>query len=370
MQNMHESYRLLPENEKFLRSKIEKSRTIVLKLGTNILNTPIQKKNKKYFQELAAVVKNLKAAGKNVLIVSSGAVGIGKTQLNLGDRLQIAEKQALASIGQSLLIEKYRAAFQKHNLQVGQILVAKSDFSSRTNYRNLTNTIHKLLEWGVVPVINENDAVTIEELRLGDNDSLSASIASLFPDSLLLLLTTVEGFMIDGKLVEHVERVPAQLLKHAGNPLPGGTGGMVTKLKAGQSLLQSSLIMAICSGWEPANIEKVLRLQFAGTWFFNRDIEKALPAKKRWVLQNRHIAARITVDRGAEQALCNKNASLLSVGIVHIQGDFLAQEVLVVRNEKNEEIAKGLAKISSAELQKNKKKVVIHKDTLVLLADA
>lgn len=369
MLEKHPHYLLSAGNKKWLLKKLERSNTIILKLGTNILNSPLETGSADYFNRLAKSVVSIKKSGKRVLIVSSGAVGMGKSQLGGKENLQISEKQALASVGQSLLIEKYRVAFLKHKVNVGQILVSKSDLSNRTSYRNLMNTLNQLLEWDVVPIINENDAVNIEELRFGDNDTLASSMASFFSDSVLLILTTVNGYQIEGKLAEHIPAISHEVKRHAGLALPGGTGGMITKLKSAQHLLRSALLMGIFAGKDPGDLKKILSASIPGTWFFNNESEKVMPAKKRWILQNKHLAAKLTIDAGAAQALLEKNASLLAVGIQKVSGSFSHGEIVQVLDEAGNSIAKGQVQVNSKDIESNQKKVVIHKDVLVLIKD-
>ena len=185
----------------------------------------------------------------------------------------------------------------------------------------------------------------------------------------LLVLTTVNGFQVEGKLAEHIPVVTSEIQRHAGMALPGGTGGMITKLKSAQYLLRSALIMGIFDGNDPERLKEMLAAEMSGTWFFNTESEKVMPAKKRWILQNKHVVAKIMVDKGAVKALFEQNASLLAVGIKKVIGTFSESEIVQVVDESGSLIAKGQVQANSKGLLSYQKKVVIHKDVLVLVRD-
>ena len=182
----------------------------------------------------------------------------------------MSEKQALASLGQSLLIDSYRNAFAKEKLAAAQILVTRTDFENKLHRQNLKATLNQLLDWGAVPVINENDAIANEEIKVGDNDNLSADIALLYPKSLLVLLTTVDAFYRDGKAVPHIAKISADVKKHAGDALEGGggTGGMITKLQAGDKILNAGQIMNIAPGKNMKIVRRLMAGEAVGTWFY------------------------------------------------------------------------------------------------------
>lgn len=248
---------------------------VVLKFGTGVLTEHIERGSQTYFRSIARECLELQKQGKKVIIVSSGAVGFGRAILKERNRLtlpkaSVSEKQALASLGQSLLIDSYRNAFAKEKLAAAQILVTRTDFENKLHRQNLKATLNQLLDWNAVPVINENDAIANEEIKVGDNDNLSADIALLFPRSLLVLLTTVDAFYRDGRPVTHIGRVSAEIKRFAGDTPEGGggTGGMITKLQAAEKVLAAGQVMAIASGKKMRILRRLMAGQAAGTWFY------------------------------------------------------------------------------------------------------
>jgi glutamate 5-kinase len=258
-----------------LRTRLQNTTHVILKFGTGVLTEHIETRSSAYFRSVAKECNELQKQGKKVIIVSSGAVGFGRAILKEQNRLtlpkaSVSEKQALASLGQSLLIDSYRNAFAKENLAAAQILVTRTDFENKLHLQNLKATLNQLLDWGAVPVINENDAIANEEIKVGDNDNLSADIALLYPKSLLVLLTTVDAFYREGKPVPHITRVSADVKKHAGDALEGGggTGGMVTKLQAAEKILAAGQIMNIAAGKKMRIVRQLITGQQVGTWFY------------------------------------------------------------------------------------------------------
>jgi len=272
--------------KKEIRQRLDSVTHVIIKLGTGVITPHISDINQKktsFFQDLALEVLKLQKQNKKVIIVSSGAVGLGsliirnqKTNLintiekNKNEDLEytVPQKQALASLGQSLLIEKYQKSFKKQNIPVSQILVSKIDFQNKKHYANLKNTLDKLLDWQSVPIINENDAVATNELKLGDNDTLSASIATMFENSFLLMLSTTDGFYIQDKKIDYLNTISENELKHAGKAAKGGTGGMKTKLVAAQTIFSSKQIMNISNGSQANIISKLMKGSKIGTWFY------------------------------------------------------------------------------------------------------
>ncbi|MBL8035480.1 MAG: glutamate 5-kinase [Leptospiraceae bacterium] len=255
--------------------KLKKITHVVLKFGTGVLTEHIEKRSNAYFRAIAKECLHLQKIGKKVIIVSSGAVGFGRAILKERNRLtlpkaSVSEKQALASLGQSLLIDTYRTSFAKQRLAAAQVLLTRTDFENKLHLQNLKATLGQLLDWGAVPVINENDTIANEEIRVGDNDNLSADIALLFPRSLLILLTTVDGFYENHSRVGVIRRITAETKKHAGDAVEGGggTGGMITKLQAGEKILKAGQIMSIASGKDIRIVRKILAGEDVGTWFY------------------------------------------------------------------------------------------------------
>ncbi|MCS6972096.1 MAG: glutamate 5-kinase [Turneriella sp.] len=256
-----------------LKQRLSKVTHVVLKFGTGVLTHHIEQNRSRYFRSIARECRLLQEQGKKVVIVTSGAVGFGRIILSRMRSLSlpqatVGEKQALASLGQSLLIDTYRNNFAREKLAAAQILVTRIDFTNRQHRQNLKATLNQLFAWGAVPVINENDAVANEEIKFGDNDNLSADVALLFPHTLLILLTTVDGFYRNGEKVPHIDRITQELRRHAGDAGNGGTGGMITKLQAAEKMLKAGQTMAIASGQDIRVIRRLLAGENAGTWFY------------------------------------------------------------------------------------------------------
>ncbi|MDH5716225.1 MAG: glutamate 5-kinase [Spirochaetia bacterium] len=367
------------EIQPLLQESLKKIKHVVIKIGTNSITPHIENQNSIFFHELADVVLFLQKSGINPIIVSSGAVGLGKELLKrekkdyVQKKITLVEKQALASLGQSLLIDIYRDAFERKNIPIAQILVSKSDFQNRKHYQNLKYTIEQLINWKSVPVINENDAVATEELKVGDNDTLSELIAGMHPYTFLIMLTTVDGFIIENKKIDFIDKISDKYFKHAQGPNEGGIGGMKTKLKSAEKILLSGHIMNICSGKSPKIIYDLLKGEPKGTWFFTSLQKNEVAAKKRWLLHNRHITGSLYIDKGAKEALISKNASLLIVGIEKYDGVFNKGDIIEIFY-KDKKLGKGIISYSNKELEDfliSKKEErgleVIHRDNLILL---
>ena len=374
------------EAQPMIKKYIQESQYVIIKLGTNLLTPfiqyiPLNKINEEqnFFLKLAERVKKIQDSKKNVIIVSSGAVGFGKAMLlknsnyikkiSLNAQTPIIQKQAFASLGQSLLMDIYRNEFKKMELVTAQILVSGSNFRDRTSYKNLKNTIDQLLTWKVIPIINENDSVAIEELSLGDNDTLASSIAGMYPQSILTLLTTIDGFYIDQKRQTIIKKITSKEMKQAGQPLPGGVGGMKTKLYAAKKIMRSGQLMNISSGSSLNTLDQIMNGEDVGTWFFSHSPKNSLKSIKRWLLHNQHSMGCLEVDEGAEKAI-SESASLLAVGLKNVEGNFFSGDIVFVKNEESQIFAKGVTSLSSKDLKslKDPKGVeIIHRDKLLIL---
>lgn len=364
--------------EKNFLEMLNKVTHVVIKLGTNVLTPHISTgDDESYFHKLADEVEKILKTGRHVTIVSSGAVGLGRKEAkrrSLPDSESLRAKQALASIGQSWLIDIYREAFGRINIPVAQILVARDDFRNREHYQNLRNTIATLHSWGCIPIVNENDAVAVQELRLGDNDTLSAQFAGMYPHSLLIILTSVDGFYIENQRIESVTKLEERHFTAAMGPDKGGIGGMRTKLRSARLMIASGQMMNICSGAAPGIISEILQGKHLGTWFYPAALHNPLSARKRWMLHNKFTSGTIEVDDGARRALVEKSASLLPVGIRSVQGDFRKGDLLMISSEAGKNFARGISSYDSrqlAEILLNKEhyhgKEIIHRDNLVFI---
>jgi glutamate 5-kinase len=365
--------------------------TIVVKIGTNLLADKTKGINLHRIEAIARNVALLSSLGHHVALVTSGAIGAGVAALKLKARPKtIPEKQATASIGQPLLMEAYENAFRKHNLTIAQILLTKDDFVNRTRYLNAKNTFTVLQTRGVIPIINENDTVAVDEIKLGDNDNLSAMVANLIDADLLVILSDIDGLFSDDPaknpdavLIPVVEKITPQierLAKSSGTEL--STGGMATKIQAAKRCVSSGIAMIIANGTNPDALSEIFSGTSGGTIFL--PVDKGLTVRKKWIGFVSHAKGYIVVDDGAKHALMHRNKSLLPSGITEVHGDFVANDTIAVRDLQGLEIAKGVTAYSSADLStiKGKKTNVIekmlsrkssgeaiHKDNLVVIGE-
>ena len=303
-------------NHNSLREYLSQTSHVIIKIGTNLITPHIEQNSSIFFEELARQVITIQNLGKKVIIVSSGAVGAGKKSFiekkgHLPTPLTLIDRQALSSLGQCLLMNTYIKYLSQHNLLVSQVLVSRYDFEHQNHYLNLKNTMEQLLEWGIIPIINENDTVAIEELRLGDNDQLAASITSMYSKSILIILTSVDGFYIQDKKQDYIyekllahykysnlnETTLTELITHktnqdimsyAGDPSEGGMGGMKTKLLAAHKVVSSGQAMSIALGQDPSILSKIIQGENIGTWFFTHN--KELTENQRWLIHKKEEA--------------------------------------------------------------------------------
>lgn len=312
--------------------------------------------DKKRIANLAKQICTLKKQGIDVILVSSGAVGAGVKKLNLSRKpTDVPTLQAAAAIGQTALMNTYTQAFEKHDVQIGQILLTHEDIRSRKRFLNARNTITRLLELGLVPVINENDSVAVDEIRFGDNDMLSALVTNLVNADALVILTTVDGlyetFSKDGKkgpLLDIVYRITKEIRDNS--TVKTGklsTGGMATKLDAVKIVIKSGEIAAIANGGKDDILQTILSGANEGTVFV--PAPEKMSAKKRWLAYFSKPAGTVSVDAGAEKALREKGKSLLAGGICKVSGNFKFGDTVSVVDENNNEFARGIANYSAAE---------------------
>ncbi len=326
---------------------------VVIKIGTTSLMQGRKTISIDFMDSVAEQVKALMDEGKEVLIVTSGAIGVGlkamKVQANPND---IPIRQAAASVGQSILMQRWADSFQRQGMIVGQVLMSLDTYSDRESAINLNNTIDSLLENGVVPIFNENDAVCITEIKFGDNDTLSAIVASRTDADLLVILSDVKGLYDadptknpNAKLVPEVHNIDASIRSMAGDSSTGlGTGGMRTKLDAAEICKDAGCSMIIVSSKEPDAIYSAVSGEDIGTIFVS---DNEISKKRRWI-KSAHASGRITIDAGAEKAVLD-HKSLLPVGIRSVDGTFDKGEVVDIVSDGTR-IAKGLSGYSSKEM--------------------
>lgn len=365
--------------ENQLKASLEKCTHVVIKLGTGVLNPFIESTDFAFFKKLANEILFLQEKGKKVLIVSSGAVGFGKkirlkkiSDDQLGN--SIVDKQAYAALGQSFLIDTYREYLEKVGLDVAQILLTPSDFKSRRHFQNMKRTLDQLLDWGSVPIINENDTVAIDE-KFGDNDTLSAMITGMYQQSCLIILTTIDGYYLNNAKMDVLSDIETLHMKSAGGASKGGIGGMRTKLLAARKIIQSGQIMNISPGKEPEILRQIITGSRVGTWFVPQILEP-VSAKKRWLLHHHLCMGELIIDEGARKALVSTGASLLVVGVKKYNGEFSKGDVISICGLRGETIGIGTASVSSMQLKTymaentSKKGIeIIHRDNLAMLSN-
>jgi glutamate 5-kinase len=332
---------------------------VVIKIGTNLLADKEHGINTDRIGAIAKSVSYVKSLGKNVVIVSSGAIGAGVAAMGMEERPKtIPEKQAVAAIGQPLLMEAYENAFRKQRIPIAQMLLTKDDFVNRGRYLNAKNTFTALFDKAVVPIINENDTVAIEEIKFGDNDNLAAMVATLIEADILIILSDIDGLYSDNpeqnpraELIPIVEKITPQVEKYARkskNDL--SSGGMVTKIQAAKRCVKAGIAMIIANGKNPQILDEMFAGEFHGTVFL--PFEKKLPMRKQWIGFVSHTAGVIVVDDGAKNALLKKNKSLLPSGIREVLGEFYAQDIISILDSSGNEIGKGITSYSSTDLNK------------------
>ena len=362
---------------------------LVIKIGSSILTSDSNGLDLERMQSIADDISAVGEAGHEVVIVSSGAVAAGMKKLDLKERPKdIILKQAAAAVGQSSLMRAYEKCFGTHGKKVAQILLTRDDFADRRRYINSRNTLITLLSYKVIPIINENDTVAVDEIRFGDNDNLASLVAGLIDAERFIILSDVDGLFNDdprenpqAKLIEVVERITPELEKKAGGAGSAvGTGGMFSKLLAAKRAVHYGITVNVVNGKTKGVISSLLKGAHHGTEFRPRDTR--LSSKKGWIAYACRTKGSITVDEGAAKALTRAGKSLLPSGIVSRSGSFEAGDAVYCLDPGGKRIAKGLVNYSSAEIGKIKGKKtseiedilgyqysdeVIHRDNLVLL---
>jgi glutamate 5-kinase len=337
---------------------MSESQTIVIKIGTSSLTQPTGQIAVATIASLVETLTSLRSDGHRVVLVSSGAVGVGCARLNLKERpRKIAVKQAVAAVGQGRLMRIYDDLFSSLQQPIAQVLLTRRELMERTSYVNAFNTFIALLELGVIPIVNENDTVAIDELKFGDNDTLSALVASLIEADWLFILTDVDRlYSADPRLnpdAEPIELVRSaefkQLQVEAGdNGSQWGTGGMATKLAAARIATSSGVRTVITQGKQPQNILKIIQGELLGTQFEPQS--RADNARKRWINYGLIPMGKLYLDRGAVKAICQQGKSLLPAGIIKIEGDFVASDAVQLCDGEGREIGRGLVNYSSTEI--------------------
>jgi glutamate 5-kinase len=336
-------------------------RRLVIKLGTSVLTAGTDRLNRPYMVDLARQVAGLRAAGVQVALVSSGAIAAGRERLGAAPqqraRANVPLKQMFAAVGQSRLMHLYEQLFELYGLQVAQALLTRDDLRDRRRYLNARNTLNLCIERGIVPIINENDALVTAEIRVGDNDNLSALVAGLIDADLLLILTDIDGlYSADprsdpaARLLEEVPAIDDHIWEMAGGAGSArGTGGMRTKIQAADLATRSGTSVVIASGAAPDVILRVARGERIGTHF--PSAVSHLESRKRWLLAETARHSQLVVDAGAAAALSGQGKSLLPAGIVDVDGSFDRGQTVRIYAPDGHEVARGLTQYSAADIR-------------------
>lgn len=331
---------------------------VVIKVGTTTLTHETGLLNLERIEILVRQIANLHNNGYEVMLVTSGAIGAGMGKLNLKNRPKtLPEKQAVAAVGQVALIHLYQKIFAEYGKNVGQLLLTASDINERNRYLNGRNTCFALFNAGVIPIINENDAIAVEEIKVGDNDTLSAFVATLVDADLLIILSDIDGLYDsnpkenpNAKLLPLITTLNEEIKAMAGDSNSKfGTGGMATKIKAAEIALNSGVNMVIAQGEKPENLIKIVRGEDIGTLFVKN--KKGLKAKKHWLQYSSKKTGKLIIDDGAKTAVL-KHKSLLPSGIKEVEGSFQKGDVITVIDEEKNVLAVGIVNYSSDECQR------------------
>ena len=329
--------------------------TVVVKVGTNVLTRGDGALEPTRVQALADQIHRLRATGRKVVLVSSGAIGAGMGRLGLAKRpADLRQLQACAAVGQAFLMRAYEDCLAKHGIPTAQLLLTAGDFDSRSRYLNARNTIVTLFEWGCLPIINENDTVSVAEIRFGDNDQLAALVTNLLQAPLLILLSVVDGLYSadpntdpDAKLVPTVAAIDAEVLDKAGASRSSlGSGGMRSKLRAARQATAAGESVIMANGEQPDVLDAIFRGDPVGTLFLPHNT--TMPAWKRWLGYAARPRGRFVVDAGARQAVQSQGRSLLPIGVIQVVGAFGKGDVVVLCDADGVEFARGLTNYSSS----------------------
>ena len=387
---------------KDVRKEILKGlKRVVIKVGSSII-TKREKRNNEWANELnannvgvlARTIRQIVDRNCEVVLVSSGAIMAGRERLDLHRAdLSIPEKQACAAIGQSYLMHTYEKKFKKEGIKVAQILLGHDDLRNRKRFLNAKHTLEALLEHKVIPIINENDSVTIDEIKIGDNDTLSATVACLLNAQLLIILSDVDGLfsrdpsskMREGdapmKIIEHVDCITQKIEKLAGGSKSKVTvGGMYTKILAAKQTMSFGIPTLIVNGFDNSIAEKIYKGKSVGTLFWAG--REKIKKRKHWIAHTLKPSGNITIDSGAEKAILSRGKSLLPAGVIKVEGKFEFGNAVRILGEDGKEIARGLVNYNFRDLGtimgmrtsavrnifgKNFYNEVIHRDDLTLL---
>lgn len=341
---------------------VASAHTVVVKVGTRVVTHSGGVLNHERLAQLADELHAIKATGRHVVLVSSGAVGAGMKTLGLESRpTDLAKLQAVAAIGQAKLIEAYNQTFQRYGYHAAQVLLIADDLNDRTRYLNVRNTLLSTLEFGAIPIINENDTVSVEELMttFGDNDRLAAMLTNLLRAPLLVIFSDIDG-LYDGdpaqpgsKLINTVTKIDETIHSYVRDKKTGlSKGGMASKLAAANMVTSSGENVIIAHGHKPGMLTKIMNGELAGTLFIAQG--KSVSPLKRWIGFSARPRGKVVVDEGARTAIIERGRSLLAAGITRVEGEFRKGDVISICDAKLDVIARGLSNYPSTDIEKIK----------------
>jgi glutamate 5-kinase len=357
------------------REDMVKASRLVVKVGSSSLIYKNGKPNISRLEYLVREISDLHNRGMEVILVTSGAQGVGLNRLGFSVRPKnMPEKQAVAAVGQGMLMHMYEKLFAEYGVIAGQVLLTKEDFSDRGRFLNARNTLYAMLGLGVVPVINENDTVAVDEIRLGDNDNLAALVGGLVDADVLILLSDVDGLFSgdprlvkDARLIGDVKEITEEMERVAGGSGSSvGTGGMITKLQAARIAMHSGVVTVLANASEKDVVRRIMGGEEIGTVFWP---QVKLVNKKRWIAYGSCVQGKIMVDGGAARALLSSGKSLLPSGVTGVEGDFEMGNTVSVIDPQGREIARGIVNYAARDVERIKgihsrdiKKVLGHQD--------
>jgi glutamate 5-kinase len=342
-----------------MREDLKNCRRIVVKVGTSTLTHPNGQLNLGRMERIVRELSDLHNQDKEVLLVSSGAIGTGANRMGFKKVPRtLPEKQALAAIGQGALLHMYEKLFAEYGKVVAQVLLTREDLDERMRYLNATNTLLAILNMQVIPIINENDTVVVEEIKFGDNDMLSTVVANIVDADLLIILSDVDGFYdLDPRIHQEaclqyeIEEITEEMESNSTNRgIAFSSGGMLTKLRGARVCMTVGIPMIIANSAEPNVIRRLIAGEKLGTLFIPR--EEKMQARKKWIAFGTVPHGKLTVDAGAASALLKKGKSLLASGITAVEGDFERGTVVAVMTGDEQEIARGMTNYSGGEIKR------------------
>ena len=340
------------------REELRSCKRIVIKVGTSSITYPTGKVNLGKMERLARELSDLHSAGRELILTSSGAVGAGVGKLNCPPPSSLPEKQALAAIGQGILMHMYEKFFSEYSKSVAQVLLTRDCFSDPVRYLNSRNTLFSLLDFGVIPIINENDTVAVDELKFGDNDTLSAMVACNVEAELLIILSDIDGLYDSdprknksARLIPEVCEITEEMVENSKSKGGGmSSGGMFTKLTAARMSMANGIPLVIASSDEPDVIRRIAGGENVGTLFL--PCREGYANRRQWIAVGSAAKGTVSVDDGAADALLHKGKSLLPSGVAKIEGCFEPGDVIAVRNAAGIEIARGISNYSDGDARK------------------